>query len=254
MPRSHPAKNAGPNALDQFIGSQGFIAACRVGTLCLPEMELDEEGRAQATGRMLYVVVRHAYTGDIPTLVFRKEEITVGQQGQGFEMRDIKATHVVWEGTKAITGNEALAAISNKKPSEQHKVQEWLREMLIDGKDVPAKEVEASAKMEGFSGKQIRTAGEKIGVIKWKETGTLQGDWFWRLPEAEGWVNGGRKAPHPYVSFWTGIFYRIRVSRIWDGHLLAFFRCCPLAGGQHHEVCPLQHARSPYFSEDAYKK
>ena len=58
-----------------------------------------------------------------------------------------------------------------------------MHEMLIDGKDVLAKEIEASAKTEGFSTKQLRTAGEKIGVIKWKETGTLKGDWFWRLPK-----------------------------------------------------------------------
>lgn len=36
---THPPKNAGQRALDQFIGSQAFIAVPRVGHLCVEEIE-----------------------------------------------------------------------------------------------------------------------------------------------------------------------------------------------------------------------
>jgi putative DNA primase/helicase len=181
---THPAKSAGPNALDHFIGSQAFIAASRVGTLAIPEMEDDGDGgKPEPTGRMLYIVARHAFTGDIPTLVFRKEQIVVGQFGQGFTMKDVTASRIVWEGTKDITGNAALAAMSSKKkPDEQQiKVQAFLYELLKDGKEVPAKDIEAAAEAEGFSEKQLRTAKEKLAIESIPVPGKMAGGRMWKL-------------------------------------------------------------------------
>jgi hypothetical protein len=51
---THPAKNAGARALDHFMGSQAFIAAARMGHLCVDEIEQDASGNRRPTGRMLY--------------------------------------------------------------------------------------------------------------------------------------------------------------------------------------------------------
>ena len=48
---THPAKNAGQRAIDHFIGSQAFIAAARIGHLCIDEMDENENGRREPTGR-----------------------------------------------------------------------------------------------------------------------------------------------------------------------------------------------------------
>jgi hypothetical protein len=51
---THPAKNAGQRALDWYIGSQAFIAAAGIGHMCVEEMEENEGGRKQPTGRGLF--------------------------------------------------------------------------------------------------------------------------------------------------------------------------------------------------------
>jgi putative DNA primase/helicase len=181
---THPAKNAGPNALNHFIGSQGFIAASRVGTLVIEEMEDDGDGgKPEPTGRMLYVVVRHAYTGPIPTLVYKKEVVVACRSGEGFEMQEITASRIIWEGIKNISGNAALAAMSSSKKldEEQVKVQAFLCEMLKGGKEVPAAEIEAAAKAKGFSEKQLRTAREKLTIETIPVPGKMAGGRMWKL-------------------------------------------------------------------------
>src|SRR5450759_582030 len=41
---THPPKSAGQKAIDHFIGSQAFIAAGRIGHLCIGEVEKNEHG------------------------------------------------------------------------------------------------------------------------------------------------------------------------------------------------------------------
>jgi hypothetical protein len=179
---THPAKNPGQNAINHFIGSQAFIGACRVGHLCIPEMAEDDDGEQYATGRILFTTVRHSYSEPVPTLVYRKEVVIVGTVGKGFEMQEIKAARVAWEGVIEITADAAAAAASGKKPDQQPKVQAFLRAMLRGGKQVLEKEIKAAAEAKGFTDKQLRTAKEKLGVETEKEKGKMVGDWLWRLP------------------------------------------------------------------------
>src|SRR5262249_40527742 len=76
---THPAKAAGPRAIDHFIASQAFIAACRVGHLCIAEME-EKDGERVPTGRVLYTNVRNAAHRLMPTLAYRKDEITISTE------------------------------------------------------------------------------------------------------------------------------------------------------------------------------
>jgi hypothetical protein len=176
---THPPKSAGARAIDHFIASQAFIAACRVGHLVVTEMEDNDFGDRAPTGRMLFTNVRNtAHDGKMPTLAYRKEKAVVNQAD------GITAPRIVWEGSVNITSDEAVAALSAKKQSDQQiKVQAFLRELLKDGKQVPQKEIEEAAEAKGFTAKQLRTAREKLGIHTDKEKGTMSGGWVWQLPD-----------------------------------------------------------------------
>jgi hypothetical protein len=103
---THPAKGAGPRALDHFIGSQAFIAACRVGHLFIAET-VELNGERVPTGRVLFTNVRNAAHSFMPTLVYRKEEFTVSTEPY------ITAPRLIWEGTVNITAEAAIAAAAD---------------------------------------------------------------------------------------------------------------------------------------------
>ena len=170
---THPAKKAGQRAIDHFIASQAFLAACRIGHLCIAEMEEGEELRP--TGRILFTTVQHTASASMPTLAYRKDVVNVSDT--------IRAPRVVWEGEVNITADAAVAAAAGKKSDQQLKVQAFLREMLKDGKPVPQKEIEEAAKAKGFTEKQLRNAREALGIHTDKEPGTMTGGWFWQWPD-----------------------------------------------------------------------
>jgi hypothetical protein len=180
---THPAKSAGQRALDHFIGSQAFIAACRVGHLCVVEMAEDDDEQPYATGRVLFANVRNTVGPKMPTLAFSKKVIVVETIGEGFDQRDITGSHVVWEGAVDITADAAVVAASGRKSTDmQPKVQKFLREMLRGGRTVPQKDIEDAAMQKGFTDKQLRAAKEKLNIESSKESGKLGGGWVWHLP------------------------------------------------------------------------
>src|SRR5262245_8521963 len=68
---THPPKNAGPRALDHFLGSQAFIALPRVGHLCVEEVELNEHGQRKPTSRFLFTNVKNNLHRKMPTIAYR---------------------------------------------------------------------------------------------------------------------------------------------------------------------------------------
>ncbi|MCK1417642.1 AAA family ATPase [Bradyrhizobium sp. CW4] len=176
---THPPKSSSHNAIDHFIGSQAFIAAGRIGHLCSPEMEGDED-RVE-TGRVLFAHAKHNPSVRMPTLVFRKEGFEL-HGGSNSPWNIIKTVRVVWEGAVDITADEAVRASNGKGGSDttwarQKKVQAFLRDLLEDGKPVPQKIIQAEAEKRGFTYKQLDTAKRKIGVVS---TQTPEG-WTWQL-------------------------------------------------------------------------
>jgi hypothetical protein len=51
---THPPKQSTHRAIDHFIGSQAFIAAARVGHMAIEEVDEDEHGHRNPTGRSLF--------------------------------------------------------------------------------------------------------------------------------------------------------------------------------------------------------
>jgi hypothetical protein len=178
---THPAKNASQRAIDHFIGSQAFIAAARIGHVCIEEIEEDEDGERVPTGRTLFTNPKNNSHVKMPTLAYTIGEVVVAQDPQTRET--IAAPRVIWDqGTVNISADEALAAAKPRKSRDeaQSKVQEFLKEMLSDGRPVEEKIIREYGEQRGFTIKQLRTAKEKLGIES-EKTG-FDGGWKWVLP------------------------------------------------------------------------
>src|SRR5262249_32421455 len=69
---THPPKNASPRAIDHYIGSQAYIAAARLGHLCVAEMEDDGNGRRKPTGRTLFACAKYnIIKRDTPAIAYK---------------------------------------------------------------------------------------------------------------------------------------------------------------------------------------
>jgi putative DNA primase/helicase len=169
---THPAKNAGPRALDWFLGSQAYIAAARLGHLCVEEMEENGSGQKQPTGRTLFTSAkRNVAQRRIPAIAYQIEEVTVAA--------GITAPRIVWGDTLDITADEALAALAPSKDRQSGAVT-FLLDILANG-PVPKKIIEERAAARGFSDNQLRTAKQKLGIVVFKAG--MAGGWMWALPQ-----------------------------------------------------------------------
>jgi putative DNA primase/helicase len=175
---THPAKNAGQKAIDFFIGSQAFIAAARIGHVCVPEVDAD----GNQTGRILFTSVRHAASERMPTLAYRVEAVTATDPDNPFLKLPI--SRVVW-GTDPVdvTADEAVASMApkGKRETKRKAINDFLNEILKDGKPVPSTTIYEEGKKRGFSEDQLKRASEPFsggGTIKAEKT---KDGWFWVL-------------------------------------------------------------------------
>ena len=182
---THPPKGANTRSmLDNFIGSQAFIAAARVAHFCVEELEPeDERGFRRPTGRVFYTVPKYSHSNPVPTLVFHKETVQVGIDPETGE--PIIAPRIVWEGSIDLTPDEALD--TNKPTTRDGRktraapVREFLRDMLANG-PVPRDTVIERGAGEGFSAEQLKRARQAIDGIAYKLQGKgLNAPWMWCL-------------------------------------------------------------------------
>jgi putative DNA primase/helicase len=176
---THPAKNAGPRSIDHFIGSQAFIAAARIGHICVEEIEQNESGQKQATGRRLFANPKNNPHLKMPTIAYRIEAASGGSDPRSGD--DILVSRVVWEGIVDLTADEALAAVAPNKDRGQSGAVMFLMDMLAGGPR-PKGLVEERAAAHGFSRGQLEYAKRKMGVVAFHEH-KFQGQWFWALPQ-----------------------------------------------------------------------
>jgi putative DNA primase/helicase len=149
---THPPKASKQSAIDSFIGSQAFVAAARVGHMCIKERNDEDE----ETGRVLYAHVKYNSSARMPTLAYQVEIIILGL--------GIDAPRVEWAAeTVDLTADQALAA-SRSTGGNQGKVQAFIWDMLKDG-PVLSKDIDAAARANDFSAKQVRTAKERLKVV-----------------------------------------------------------------------------------------
>jgi hypothetical protein len=165
---THPPKNTSPQAINHFIGSQAFIAAARIGHLCIPEVV---EG--QETGRVLFADAKRNIGSKMPTLAFRQQTFTM-EQG-------IVAPFVKWEdGPVDITADQAIAATmpSKDRPTEAMK---FLNEILPHGEPVSKKKIDEEAAKRGLSQDQLDRAKRRLGNIEATKDGLTGWTWTMKL-------------------------------------------------------------------------
>jgi DNA polymerase I-like protein with 3'-5' exonuclease and polymerase domains len=171
---THPPKHSTQRAIDHFIGSQAYIAAARIGHMAVEEYEEDESGRNQPTGRSLFTNPKNNMVRKMPTLAYRMVE----QELDG----GVKAARVMWEDIVDITADQAVAAATPSKRKDQSGPMVFLQTMLTNG-PATVRIVEQRAAECGISKDQLKRAKQKLNVKAFKEAGTVDGQWFWCLPE-----------------------------------------------------------------------
>jgi hypothetical protein len=176
---THPAKRPGAKALDHYIGSQAFIAAPRIGHICIWEMEEDANGQPQPTGRALFATAKHNIYTAMPTLAYRLVAVDGGVDAE--TGAPITISRVEWAEEMALTADQALAAAvaGGKAPSG---VVVFVLDMLANG-PVAKKVIEERAAARGFSRDQLKRAKEKANIVAFKQPGAMAGGWFWALAQ-----------------------------------------------------------------------
>ena len=172
---THPPKHTSQRAIDHFIGSQAFIAAARIGHMTVEEMDEDEHGNKVPTGRSLFTNPKNNVTRKMSTLAYRiiEKPIEAG----------INAPLITWEEIVDITADQAVeAATPSKERGQQSDIVIFLMNILADG-PVAIKTIEDKALERRFSRDQLHRAKRKMNIVAFKEEGTLEGRWFWALPQ-----------------------------------------------------------------------
>jgi hypothetical protein len=180
---THPPKKSGTRGIDQFIGSQAFSAAPRLGHVVVPEMEHDNEGKPQPTGRYLYTSAKHNILKSVPTLIYR----IVGASGglDAVTGEEIEISRIQWEGESLLSVEQALAAtLPLDKSKAKAGVIAFLLETLAAGPVLRSDTIERGEE-QGFTYDQLRRARDKAGILAIKAPGQFEGAWWWMKPEHE---------------------------------------------------------------------
>jgi putative DNA primase/helicase len=173
---THPPKVSSQQAIDHFIGSQAFIAAGRIGHVCVPEMTKESE----ETGRILFTHAKHNSSERMQTWAYHVEIVPIGEDD---DRKVLVAPMVKWDDEPVeLTANQAIEA-SRDTDSAQGRCQGLILDSIKDG-PAPVNDVDAAAKMSGFTLKQVRTAKDKLRreIVAYREGG-VGGTWMLRQRE-----------------------------------------------------------------------
>jgi DNA polymerase I-like protein with 3'-5' exonuclease and polymerase domains len=176
---THPPKNVGQNPLNMFIGSQAYIAAARIGHLCLPEYEDGVHGARRQTGLVWFTTPKLTLgaKNSAGTLTYRVETRLIDSNGEQIETSAIK-----WLGPADMTAEEAMGQ-ARQSARRGSPVQEFVRGILANG-PVLQKVVVEKGEAAGFSLDQLKRARKAIDAVSFKRSGAnLSSPWLWSLRE-----------------------------------------------------------------------
>ena len=163
----HLNKSAGTVAIYRGGGSIGIIGAARSGLL----------------------LTQHP--SDPSQLLLAVTKSNLGVRPKALSLRIVQAKNgfgaVEWGEESEISADDALNGRNpdedEDEAAERSAAEQWLIAALAEG-SVPAKQIFAEAKENGFSPDQIRRAKAKVRVVSIRIGGRDGGQWEWRMPEA----------------------------------------------------------------------
>jgi len=158
----HLNKGSSTKALYRTMGSLAFPAAARTVWLVskIPNSPDDP--------RRLFIPAKHNILEKPTTLAF-----------------EIKDNRIVFEKEPVdIPAEVVLSSKNNIEAPERDRAIEWLKKLLANGKEMPAKEIAKMAAAEGFREHTLRKAREEIEIKCFPEYDE-QGNkfWCWKLSE-----------------------------------------------------------------------
>jgi putative DNA primase/helicase len=180
---THPPKQAGPQAINHFVGSQAFITAARIGHLSIAEHKTDAAGQQVPTGRYLFTMAATNHK-KMPALAYEIVETVVRQpvpKGDRTAALRARATateavYVDWLEVLQMSADEAVAATTTKKTTRTREIDDFLREQLRSGPQ-PQTDILARAMKKGYSADQLDRAKRRIHV----QSDKVNGRWVWKL-------------------------------------------------------------------------
>ena len=145
--------------MDQFVGSQAYITAARIGHLCVPEIQPDG---IKPTGRSLFTIAGTNHK-KMSSLAYRIEtqwlmpKAPAGDRAAAIRARASAVEDVpfiVWEGKVGISADDAIRATRTKPKPRSSEVDEFLHSVLKGG-PASADDIYKEGKAKGFSQHQV---------------------------------------------------------------------------------------------------
>ena len=160
---SHLNKTKEINALNRVTGSVAFTAVAR----------------------STYLVARDPEDQDFRLMLSMKNNLAKETHGYRYkidekELGDVTASYLSWGIDRVVLSPEEVLNQQNSNYGNNEPAMKFLLEILEDGSEVPANEINSEGLELGFTTKVLWNAKEKIGV-KTRKLGFKEG-WSWYLP------------------------------------------------------------------------
>jgi hypothetical protein len=181
--------------IQRLINSTGVTV---VGTLHLGKSNTDRKGAMKILDSVEFVnAARNVLAiNDLPDEHQPDDVLTDHNLGRRKVLEVVKANSTIpgpplafsrpldaevkWHGVAPIGFDESFTGVDAEGSSGSTEAREFLIEELKGGMK-PVSELFKSAEKVGITQKQLRSAKNRLRVEAFKETGVLNGSWFWRL-------------------------------------------------------------------------
>jgi 5S rRNA maturation endonuclease (ribonuclease M5) len=163
---------AGRDPVERLTGSLAFGALARIVFVAVKQQKENEN--------------------DQTVRLFLRAKSNIGKDNGGFEYEleqaelnshpGIVTSYVLWGQSVSGSAQNLLAsAEANSKESMLSLAKSFLSDLLSKG-PLFVEEIEDAVKGNGYSPATIKRAKQSLGIESYKETGSLEGKWFWKLP------------------------------------------------------------------------
>lgn len=168
---THFNKSTNSDSIQRVGGAMGMVGAVRI---------VWTFGEDKEDGKMKMLPLKANIAPNTGGLEYKVVPVDVYVNGQYTSVGKTE-----W-GEKTCSSVDAAIKFKAKdeKPFPYQLAMVWLKDHLADGKPHPMKEIQTAAEYADFSEGTLKTASEKLGMLK-KFRLENPGPWFWQIEKAE---------------------------------------------------------------------